>query len=443
MSQKDRDMERPDAETLNETAERTRLALEKITNGKIKAAQPKNVPKTNTDSEYIRYTPANQSADGGKQRIIKMSTVQEDPLEPPRFKHKKIPRGPTEPPPPVMQSPPRAVTAQDQKDWMIPPCISNWKNNKGYTIPLDKRLAADGRGLQDVHINDNFAKFSEALYVADRHAREEVRARSQMQQLLAQKEKAQKEENLRLLAQRARDERAGLAPIGAVGGSADAASRLAPVATGVGLGGYASDSDEDESEDEKSDEDDEAVREREQVRAEKRREREKEMRMSNMGSEMRAKLLAKWVSCCIQTVTTLTFASGSRTEISRRKLHLVSPNPARPRRLCSTLDYSTEKLCRMALRRKTRTTCTTSHCSKGPVPPRRSTSLLETLPVTTKPLVEEQKRVSRRNCRKTDSRLATQREDSKALPAERSGRVLCNSRRMSWSVWMARAIPSV
>ena len=33
---------------------------------------------------------------------------------------------------------------------MIPPCISNWKNNKGYTIPLDKRLAADGRGLQDV-----------------------------------------------------------------------------------------------------------------------------------------------------------------------------------------------------------------------------------------------------------------------------------------------------
>jgi SNW domain-containing protein 1 len=33
---------------------------------------------------------------------------------------------------------------------MIPPCISNWKNNKGFTIPLDKRLAADGRGLQDV-----------------------------------------------------------------------------------------------------------------------------------------------------------------------------------------------------------------------------------------------------------------------------------------------------
>jgi hypothetical protein len=38
---------------------------------------------------------------------------------------------------------------------------------KGYTIPLDKRLAADGRGLQSTHINENFAKLAEALYTAD------------------------------------------------------------------------------------------------------------------------------------------------------------------------------------------------------------------------------------------------------------------------------------
>jgi SNW domain-containing protein 1 len=140
-----------------------------------------------------------------------------------------------------------------------------------------------------VHINDNFAKFSEALYVADRHAREEVRARAQMQQLLAQKEKTQKEENLRLLAQRAREERAGITP--SVVASSSAGGPPKPV--GMGLGGYGSDSEEEDSEEEASDEDEEAIREREQVRAEKRREREKEMRMSNMGSEMRAKLLAK------------------------------------------------------------------------------------------------------------------------------------------------------
>jgi SNW domain-containing protein 1 len=190
-----------------------------------------------------------------------------------------------------MHSPPRAVTAQEQKDWMIPPCISNWKNNKGYTISLDKRLAADGRGLQDVHINDNFAKFSEALYVADRHAREEVRARSQMQQLLAQKEKTQKEENLRLMAQKARDARAG------------GPSREAPKPLGMGLGGYGSDSDSgsgsgsgsdnESGSDNDDDDDDDAIREREAVRAEKRREREKEMRMSNMGTEQRAKIIAR------------------------------------------------------------------------------------------------------------------------------------------------------
>lgn len=284
-------MLRPDDSSVNDTTERTRLALEKITHGKIKAVQPKHVPKSNGDATYVRYTPANQGADQSKQRIIKMTEVQEDPLEPPRFKQKKIPRGPTEPPPPVMHSPPRAVTAQEQKDWMIPPCISNWKNNKGYTIPLDKRLAADGRGLQDVHINDNFAKFSEALYVADNHAREEVRARSQMQQLLAQKEKTQKEENLRLLAQKAREERSG-------GASGSAAPRTAPASYGIGLGGYGSGSDSDsdasDSDEDKDEGDDEAaIAEREAVREEKRREREKELRMSNMGTEMRAKVIAR------------------------------------------------------------------------------------------------------------------------------------------------------
>lgn len=45
---------------------------------------------------------------------------------------------------------------------------------QGYTVPLDKRLAADGRGLQEVQINDQFAKLTEALYVAEGKAREAV-----------------------------------------------------------------------------------------------------------------------------------------------------------------------------------------------------------------------------------------------------------------------------
>ncbi|KAG2755828.1 hypothetical protein P692DRAFT_20843926 [Suillus brevipes Sb2] len=284
-----RTMERPSEEEVQATADKTRAALEQLVSGKIKAAQPKHVPDAQGKTTYIRYTPGQQNGgDNGalKQRIIKMSEVVEDPMEPPRFKHKKIPRGPPSPPPPVLRSPPRKATAAEQKEWMIPPCISNWKNNKGFTIPLDKRLAADGRGLQDVHINDNFAKFSEALFVADRHAREEVRQRALMQQKLAQKEKESKEENLRMLAQRARQERSGVAP-----SRPTAESRAAVTST---LAGYGSGSESSASDAEPEDsEEQEAHKLRDEMRAEKRREREREMRMSNMGAEQRAKMLAR------------------------------------------------------------------------------------------------------------------------------------------------------
>jgi SNW domain-containing protein 1 len=43
---KDQSMERPSEEDVQATAERTRAALEKLVNSKIKAAQPKNVPNS-------------------------------------------------------------------------------------------------------------------------------------------------------------------------------------------------------------------------------------------------------------------------------------------------------------------------------------------------------------------------------------------------------------
>lgn len=109
-----------------------------------------------------------------------------------------------------MHSPARKVTVKEQQDWKIPPCISNWKNPRGYTIPLDKRVAADGRGLQTVHINENFAKLAEALYTADRKAREAVEMRAQIERKVAQKQKERKEEQLQRIAQLARESRAGL-----------------------------------------------------------------------------------------------------------------------------------------------------------------------------------------------------------------------------------------
>ncbi|XP_010540981.1 PREDICTED: SNW/SKI-interacting protein-like [Tarenaya hassleriana] len=199
---------------IEETMEETKAALEKIVNVRLSAAQPNNVPKQSGDSKYIKYKPSQQSAafnSGAKERIIRMVEMPVDPMEPPKFKHKRVPKASGSPPVPVMHSPPRPVTVKDQQDWKIPPCISNWKNPKGYTIPLDKRLAADGRGLQDVQINDNFAKLSEALYVAEQKAREAVTMRSKVQKEMMMKEKERKEQELRVLAQKARSERTGAA----------------------------------------------------------------------------------------------------------------------------------------------------------------------------------------------------------------------------------------
>ncbi|XP_011308358.1 puff-specific protein Bx42 [Fopius arisanus] len=213
-SENDPSLQRPDEEEIAEITERTRKALEKITQSKIAAAMPVRCAEKLGPAQYIRYTPSQQGQSfnsGAKQRVIRMVEAQVDPIEPPKFKiNKKIPRGPPSPPAPVMHSPTRKVTVKEQKEWKIPPCISNWKNAKGYTIPLDKRLAADGRGLQQVHINENFAKLAEALYIADRKAREAVEARAQLEKKLAQKDKEKKEDHLRQLAQKAREERAGL-----------------------------------------------------------------------------------------------------------------------------------------------------------------------------------------------------------------------------------------
>jgi len=205
------ELARPSQAEVDKNTEKTREGLLALMTGKVangKASQALKRP--NQDPTYIKYTPSTANgahAGGAKHRVIRMVEVQQDPFEPPKFQRKKVPGGPPSPPVPVMHSPPRKVSAADQAAWKIPPCVSNWKNSKGYTRPLDKLLAADGRGLQDPQINDNFAKVSEALYIAERVAREEVEQRASMEKLRATKKKEHKEEELREMAEKLRDER--------------------------------------------------------------------------------------------------------------------------------------------------------------------------------------------------------------------------------------------
>lgn len=281
-------LERPSEEEVQATKEKTQMALATLVSGAVAAQRPKNVKGlSRKDPTFVRYTPANQMGDTSKKqdRIMKIVERQQDPMEPPKFKHKKIPRGPPSPPPPVMHSPPRKLTAEDQEAWRIPPPISNWKNPKGYTVPLDKRLASDGRGLQDVTINDKFAQFSEALFTADRHAREEVKQRAMMQQRLAEKEKEQKEDHLRMLAQKAREDRANAMQKRRPERDSRSRSRSAS--------SYSSRSRSRSRSRSASSDGSVDRREREKLRAEKRRENQRELRQKNMGHERRLQMMAR------------------------------------------------------------------------------------------------------------------------------------------------------
>lgn len=57
------------------------------------ANQPKSLPGGPAAPQYIKYTPAKQGPEynsGASHRIIKMHEVPVDPLQPPKFAHKKV-----------------------------------------------------------------------------------------------------------------------------------------------------------------------------------------------------------------------------------------------------------------------------------------------------------------------------------------------------------------
>jgi SNW domain-containing protein 1 len=287
---------RPGADEVEASVAATKAALDALVAGKVASAQPKSLPKPAGAATLVQYTPANTSRPGAMQRVVKVQDAPVDPLQPPKFRHVRVPRPAGSPPAPVMHSPPKPLTAAEQADWDIPPCVSNWKNAKGYTIPLDKRLAADGRGLAEVAINDGFAKFAEALYVAEGAAREAVELRAAVQRELAAKAAAAKEAELRELAAAARAERVGDFPppppppvaAGGSGGYQPFEGDLPPPPPrpggGGGGGGGGLDDDTDlpppppppgETPEERA-----ARERRDEIRAARRREREREARLA-------------------------------------------------------------------------------------------------------------------------------------------------------------------
>lgn len=204
------------------TASKTQDAINALLASKVALSKPSGTALENAatsmnqeeKTQFISYTP-NPNAPGynaaaAPKRIIQMVPAQLDPMMPPKHKHEKAPPGPAEDFTPVLHAPPEKLSKEERESWNVPACISNWKNTRGYTIPLDKRLAADGRGLRDdTTINSNFATLSESLYLAERNAREEVRMRALVKKRQVETERDRRERELRELAMKAREERGG------------------------------------------------------------------------------------------------------------------------------------------------------------------------------------------------------------------------------------------
>eukprot|EP00892_Ulva_mutabilis_P000193 jgi/Ulvmu1/10174/UM006_0130.1 len=323
----------PDQDTIQETMKSTMEALSGIVTKKQAANNPKALSADARPGgpQYIKYTPKTTTQahnSGVDHRIIQMQEMPKDPLEPPKFRHQKHYRVMKEEVVPLMHSPPKKLTKEEREKFTVPPCVSAWKNAKGYTIPLDKRLAADGRGMQEVTLNKKHMDLSLSLAAAEETARRETELQARLQSEIKQREKAKKEEQLRALAAAARAGAAGThaslasrldadagpgadalpppPPVGGRGsGDHDAGSQLLPPPPARGRDSAQRGRQRSRSRSRTPDRDGErgrerltaeeaaAKRERDDIRSERRRERDRELRLAEKNRSARGSKLTR------------------------------------------------------------------------------------------------------------------------------------------------------
>ncbi|KAG7194096.1 mRNA splicing protein [Scheffersomyces spartinae] len=141
---------------------------------------------------------------------ILVSTYREDPLLPPKFRLRKNRHSgsPSVPAPILKKTSEANITKEDRDKWRIPAAISNWKNNQGFTISIDKRMQAAHGGEGSSSAEDvNFTKFSQvsmALQQAETEAREELNQKRDLMKQLEEKKQRERELQLKALAEESR-----------------------------------------------------------------------------------------------------------------------------------------------------------------------------------------------------------------------------------------------
>lgn len=170
-----------------------------------------NDPNADNDkTSFVNYNPSSSS----DSRVIQIKNYKEDPMLPPKFKLRKNRHKDPSPPPPILKNDSNLpkLTKEDRAKWNIPSAISNWKNNLGYTIDLNKRVMAANGGMDPSEASPDFnlEKFSElssALENADKQARDEIKLRNELLKEQALQNQAEKEQLLKNLAEKTRSKR--------------------------------------------------------------------------------------------------------------------------------------------------------------------------------------------------------------------------------------------
>lgn len=202
---------RPSQEAEAETAARTSQAITDLLAGdgwgkgaRGAAGWSSQARDRHKQATYYQFTP-DAAAPGRNaaisKRTIRMVDAPVDPMEPPKVRHQRVKSKPTAmSAAPILRDRAAPLSAEDQLVWDVPPCVSNWKNDKGFTVGLDKRLAADGRNLREHTLGEGHAAFAEAMYAAERKAREEVATRAAIREQVQLKAKADTENKLMQMA---------------------------------------------------------------------------------------------------------------------------------------------------------------------------------------------------------------------------------------------------
>ena len=153
-------LKKPSEEVTQQNIYNTKKALEKLSNHRIKTYQSFKTNNLTSESnkgnklcyKYINYQfDSNTDNTKPNSHLIKLVALPVDPLSNIKYRHHKIPLSNSNEKNfvPVLQSAPVPLSLEEQKKWKIPPCVNMSNNPKGLVIPLDIRLANDGRNLRE------------------------------------------------------------------------------------------------------------------------------------------------------------------------------------------------------------------------------------------------------------------------------------------------------